>query len=66
MSKRGALDPNKDVEKWKDAFYAEFKDLSAQTLGNYIEKKARQILTEHNIRPSQYVVKRSKEAPTRK
>jgi len=66
MSKRADLDPNKEVEKWKDAFYAEFKNLSAQPLGNYIEKKAGQILKEHNIRLSQYVVKRSKETPTRK
>ena len=44
------VDPNEEVEKWKDKFYEKIKNLHGKDLGNFIEKNADRILKKYNIK----------------
>jgi hypothetical protein len=44
------MDPNREVEGWKDALYNDFKKVPKTDLANYFEKGAEQILQKNNIK----------------
>jgi len=50
MSKNN-INPNDEVEKWKDKTYEKIKSLHKKELGNFLEKEADKILSKYKITP---------------